>query len=74
MNRFAMICKYCDYHWEINYVPHTTIYCPICKDSNIRTIDLHTDIVDYYKGCPPFEEEKDDGQRITMEDVEKHYF
>lgn len=56
-NKYRLICKYCDKHSEINYLPQTKQYCSDCKDSNIKVIDLRTDSVDYYAGCPPFPED-----------------
>lgn len=60
MNRYELICTYCDFKWQINYTPKEQIYCSICKDKKIRVKDLKADNVDYYLGCIPFEELKDD--------------
>ncbi len=56
MNKYELICEYCNNSWQINYIPKDPVYCSKCKDRKIRIKDLKTDIVDYYIGCPPFEE------------------
>ena len=60
MNRYELICEYCDNRWQINYTPKEQIYCSVCNDRKIRVRDLHAENVDYYFGAPPFEEPEDD--------------
>lgn len=56
MNKYEFICKYCNYSWEVNYIPQQDIYCAVCNDKNIRVRDV-SERVDAYKGCPPFPED-----------------
>lgn len=65
MNKYELICQYCNYSWQINYVPNEFVYCSKCRDKNIRIKDLNAETVDYYVGCPPFEE---------PEKMDKYYF
>jgi hypothetical protein len=37
--------------------------CPICKDKNLKVVDLAVSKVDYYAGTKPFKEEKDDDDK-----------
>ena len=60
MNRFELICTYCNYTWQTNYQPKETTYCSKCRDTNIRLIDLYKERIDYYAGSPEFLDEEDD--------------
>ncbi len=68
MNKFELICYYCNYSWEVNYTPSDIIYCQRCRDSNIRVIDKATEKVDYYIGCLPFSEEFKGNRQNERED------
>jgi hypothetical protein len=59
MNRYELICLYCNNIWQINYVPKEKIYCSKCNDTNIRAIDLAKERIDQYIGCPPFPDERE---------------
>ena len=59
MNKYELICQYCNNTWQVNYIGKDPVRCGICKDSNIRVIDLARDRADYYIGCPAFEDEPD---------------
>jgi hypothetical protein len=54
-NKFGLSCRYCGFYWEVNYNPSDKIYCLKCRDSHVKVINISTDKVDYYIGCPPFE-------------------
>ena len=56
MNRFELICQYCNHSWDVNYAPQDIVYCKICKDPNIRVIDRAVEKIDYYMGAKPFPE------------------
>ena len=56
MNKFELICFYCGYSWEINYEPREKIYCIKCRDTNIKTVDICIEKVDYYAVSQPFRE------------------
>lgn len=56
MDKFKFICRYCDYTWNIDYMPTSKPICWKCSDTNIRIIDLERDKIDYYAGSPPFVE------------------
>jgi len=60
LNRFELICFYCNNSWEVNYAPQEVIYCPKCKDTNIKIKDNIRDKIDYYAGSPPFKDDNDD--------------
>jgi hypothetical protein len=73
-NRFSIVCQYCDYRWEVNYAPKEEARCLVCKDNNIRVIDLFQSKVDYYVGCPPFKDNEEDGKVNRDSEVEKWFF
>lgn len=54
MNQLEFICEYCNHSWQTNYKPNQEVYCSVCKDKNIKVIDLARSKIDYYQGCPPF--------------------
>ena len=68
LNRYRLICQYCDNNWEANYVPNQKVFCSKCGDSHIRVIDIGHERVDYYIGCPPFPEKS-----TEKEDIDKWY-
>jgi hypothetical protein len=40
-------------------MPKPPVYCSKCKDSNIRIKDLKSEMVNYYEGCPDFNDKPD---------------
>ena len=59
-------CLYCDHVWGKHMYNKATIeneICPICKDKNLKVVDLAVSKVDYYAGTKPFKEEKDDDDK-----------
>lgn len=58
MNKYGLICEYCDYSWQINYKPDSFLYCLKCSDKNIRIFSLASSKIDYYSGSPEFIEEE----------------
>lgn len=60
MNAYKIICEYCNFSWEVNYVTKDRIFCTVCNDPNLRIIDLASTKIDYYQGCPPFPKDKPD--------------
>ncbi len=56
LNKYEFICNYCNYNWQTNYMIREPA-CSRCKDTNIKTKDLTAEKIDYYVGCPPFEED-----------------
>lgn len=62
MNRYKLTCEYCNNIWGVNYIPKPPVYCSKCKDSNIRIKDLKSEMVNYYEGCPDFNDPIDPSQ------------
>lgn len=56
MSKYEFICQYCGFAWKHAYTP-SKLVCDKCKDTNIRVINLDTEKVDYYVGCPEFPED-----------------
>lgn len=53
MERYRLNCKYCDYTWDLDYLPRTAL-CAKCKDPNITVQDMSKDRIDYYAGTTPY--------------------
>lgn len=58
MNLYELICNYCGFSWKIDYSPRVVSTCDVCKDTNIRVIDI-SGKSDYYIGCPPFPDKQE---------------
>lgn len=63
MNRYKLVCLYCDESWEINYVPKEALYCSKCRSTDVKAIDLASTKIDHYAGSPPFESDLDKWNR-----------
>lgn len=59
MNKYELICWYCDFSWQTNHIIASNLYCSQCKDTNIKVVDLHRTKIDTYGGSPPFEKKED---------------
>lgn len=59
MNRYELTCRYCGNYWETNYYPQSKVHCDKCQDTDLKVVDRSTDKIDYYQGCPDFEEDTD---------------
>lgn len=70
MNRYRLICQYCNHTWEWDYIPNHSLSCTYCNDKNVRVIDNKVNKVDYYAGSPPFPEKKDIPKTIDLEPEE----
>ena len=68
INRIRFTCKYCDNSWETNYLPQVEIYCGVCKDKNIKVVDISNSI-DYYAGTKSYKESDDSGDWTFQEIV-----
>lgn len=60
-----LTCQYCNHSWKEHFYNKEAIdhsRCPICKDTSLTVRDAASmkDKIDYYAGCPPFPEPKDD--------------
>ena len=60
MNRFEFTCTYCGEVWGANYGPQELIFCPKCRDGNVRVRKISEVRVDYYAGSPPFKDDPEE--------------
>lgn len=61
--KIELECLYCGHKWietayNVRYLADKR--CPICNDRNLKHRDTSQQSIDYYKGCPPFEDDKED--------------
>lgn len=56
---FDLECLYCGKKWQENYfTKYNYPRCSVCKDKNIKIKEIRDhEKVDYYEGCPPYENE-----------------
>ena len=54
-------CHNCGFKWEKNVYMRASLdseCCPKCKDTKLKVRDKEEHTIDAYKGCPPFEEDR----------------
>lgn len=61
-------CTYCDHKWTRNVYSLSGMeeVCPKCKDKNVKYKELSKSKIDYYQGCRPFEEKKEELNDIDL--------
>lgn len=73
---FDLECLYCGKKWRENYFSsYSKPRCGVCNDRNIRIKEvLPHEKIDYYEGCPPYEDKKENKKSTSKGDEEKGYF
>lgn len=62
MARALLTCKYCDYKFEVEYYSIASAQfdrCKKCGDKNLKIEEITKSKIDYYEGCPPFQNDDD---------------
>lgn len=59
MTRYHIECEYCGNRWKEHVLKLRELKCSICKETKLlKTREVNTDKVDYYKGDDEFPKDK----------------